>query len=567
MTGHAVRKASSELAERVRRGEAPPAGGVLTHQASYTDEIMEAPGSSKTPNFSATYTFAAHAVEVEVDRDTGHVRILDYVAAHDIGKAINPTMVEGQIIGGIAMGLGAVLGEELIYEDGRAVNPAYLNYALPRAADLPRIRPILIEEGDPGGPYGAKSIGELSLIPAAPAVANAIYDAIGVRIRELPITPEKILRALAEKEHRPRRRHRIWARPDRWQIEFVRRAYPLGLHWVLDRIGTRFAKRVRRRPITSVEAPGTLDAAYATLGADTTVVGGGTDVLLQRRQNLIAPTKIVSLAEIEALAVLRTAPDGALEVGAGVTLARLAREVAHAAPLVAEAVASIASPQVRAVATVGGNLVQAKRCWFFRSGFDCYKRGGATCPCYAVQGDHRFYHAAVGAHRCQAVTPSDLATALLALDADVVIGHEGGERVLPISSFYTGPGETVLEPTELVLRVRIPKAALARRGAFEKLGLWQGDFAVASAAVSAAIDGDGRWRDVRVVLGALAPTPWRAERTEAALEGKVVTPDALRRALDSELDWVGHPLERNAWKLDAAAGLATHAAARLLSDR
>jgi len=473
----------------------------------------------------------------------------------------------GQIVGGVAMGLGAVLGEELIYEDGRAVNPAYLNYALPRAADLPRIRPILIEEGDPGGPYGAKSIGELSLIPAAPAVANAIYDAIGVRIRELPITPEKILRALAEKEHRPRRRHRIWARPDRWQIEFVRRAYPLGLHWVLDRIGTRFAKRVRRRPIASVEAPGTLDAAYATLGADTTVVGGGTDVLLQRRQNLIAPTKIVSLAEIEALAVLRTAPDGALEVGAGVTLARLAREVAQAAPLVAEAVASIASPQVRAVATVGGNLVQAKRCWFFRSGFDCYKRGGATCPCYAVQGDHRFYHAAVGAHRCQAVTPSDLATALLALDADVVIGHEGGERVLPISSLYTGPGETVLEPTELVLRVRIPKAALARRGAFEKLGLWQGDFAVASAAVSAAIDGDGRWRDVRVVLGALAPTPWRAERTEAALEGKVVTPDALRRALDSELDWVGHPLERNAWKLDAAAGLATHAAARLLSDR
>src|SRR4029078_733473 len=169
---------------------------------------------------------------------------------HDIGKAINPTMVEGQIIGGIAMGLGAVLGEELIYEDGRAGNPAYLNYALPRAADLPRIRPILIAEGDPGGPYGAKSIGELSLIPAAPAVANAIYDAIGVRIRELPITPEKILRALAKKEHRPRRRHRIWARPDRWQIEFVRRAYPLGFHCLLDRLGTRFAQRAPRGRLT-----------------------------------------------------------------------------------------------------------------------------------------------------------------------------------------------------------------------------------------------------------------------------------------------------------------------------
>jgi CO/xanthine dehydrogenase FAD-binding subunit len=240
--------------------------------------------------------------------------------------------------------------------------------------------------------------------------------------------------------------------------------------------------------------------------------------------------------------------------------------VAQTVPLVAEAVASIASPQVRAVATVGGNLVQAKRCWFFRSGFDCYKRGGATCPCYAVQGDHRFYHAAVGAHRCQAVTPSDLATALLALDADVVIGHDGGKRVVPISSFYSGPGETVLEANELVLRVRIPKAAAARRAAFEKLGLWQGDFAVVSTAVAAAIDGDGRWRDVRVVLGALAPTPWRATATEALLEGQAVTPDALRRALDDELDRVGHPLERNAWKLDAAAGLAAKAALRLSPD-
>jgi CO/xanthine dehydrogenase Mo-binding subunit/CO/xanthine dehydrogenase FAD-binding subunit len=564
MTGHAVRKAASELAARLHGGETVPVGGVLTHEASFTDEIMEPPGSSKTPNFSATYTFAAHAVEVEVDRGTGRVRILDYVAAHDIGKAINPTMVEGQIIGGIAMGLGAVLGEELIYEAGRPVNPAYLNYALPRAADLPRIRPILIEEGDPGGPYGAKSIGELSVIPAAPAVANAIYDAIGVRIRELPITPDKILRALAAKERKPPRRNRIWARPGRWQIEITRRAYPLGLHWVLDRIGTRFAKRRTPRPIASVEAPGSLEAAYAALGPDTTAIGGGTDALLQRRQNLIAPTRIVSLGEIEELGVLGTAADGALEIGAGVTLARVARELAESVPVIAAAVASIASPQVRAVATVGGNLVQAKRCWFFRNGFDCYKRGGATCPCYAVQGDHRFYHAAVDAHRCQATTPSDLATALLALDAEVVIGRSGGERVVPLADFYTGPGETILEPGQLVTRVRIPRSALARRAAFEKLGLWQGDFAIVSAALSASIDADGRWRDVRVVLGALAPTPWRARRTEQALEGKVVTPEDVRRALDDELDRVGHPLERNAWKLDAAVGVATNVSARLL---
>src|SRR5438045_3754530 len=242
MTGHAVRKAAKGLADRVRAGERVGAGGVLTHEDSYTDTIMEPPGSSKTPNFSASYTFAAHAVEVEVDRATGHIKILDYVAAHDIGKAINPMMVEGQIIGGVAMGLGAVLGEELIYENGRPVNPSYLNYALPRAADVPRVRPILIEDPDPNGPYGAKSIGELAVIPAAPAVANAIYDAVGIRLRELPFTPDKVLGALAERDGRRARSFKIWARPKRWEVELIRRSYPLGVHWLLDRIGTRFAK-------------------------------------------------------------------------------------------------------------------------------------------------------------------------------------------------------------------------------------------------------------------------------------------------------------------------------------
>lgn len=563
MTGHAVRKAARELADRIRAGERVPAGGVLTHEASYTDTVMEAPGTSKTPNFSASYTFAAHACEVEVDRATGRVRILDYVAAHDIGRAINPTMVEGQIIGGVAMGLGAVLGEELIYEAGRPVNPSYLNYPLPRAADLPRIRPILIEDPDPNGPYGAKSIGELSVIPAAAAVANAIYDAVGVRIRELPITPEKVLRALAEKERRRARDHRIWARPGRWEIEAIRRMYPLGLHWLLDRIGTRFAKRLERRPITSVQTPRSIAEAVADLGADAAAIGGGTDLLLQRRQGLANPTRVVSVAEIAELAGVTTDPDGALDVGAGVTLAQLARETNERVPALAAAAASIASAQVRAVATVGGNLVQAKRCWFFRNGFDCYKRGGATCPCYAVQGDHRFYHAAIGAHRCQAVTPSDLATVLVALDAAVVIASPDGERVVPMDGFYSGPGETVLAERELVKRIRIPAGAVARSAAFEKLNLWQGDFAVASAAVAARVEADGTWRDVRVVLGAVAPKPWRARATERALEGRRVGADDLARALDAELDREGHPLERNGWKLDAVLGLATRVAGRI----
>lgn len=572
MGGHAVRKASRELAERLRNGETVPAGGVLTHETSYIDPVMEAIGSSKTPNFSASYTFAAHACEVEVDTTTGEVTVLDYVAAHDIGRAINPTLVEGQIIGGVAMGLGAALGEELIYEAGKPVNPSYINYALPRASDMPRVRTILIEEGDPAGPYGAKSIGELSVVPAAPAIANAVYDAVGVRIRDLPITPDKVLRALAEKNGTKRRSYRIWARPDRWWVELIRRSYPLGVHWILDRIGTRLAKRRPRRAIEAVETPRTLAEAYSSLdgraGANGSngpamPIGGGTDLLLQRRQGLASPLRLVSVQELAELGAIGTATDGALEIGAGVTLSHLARELHERLPIVAEAVLTIASPQIRGMATVGGNLAQEKRCWFFRNGFQCYKRGGVTCPCYAVQGDHRFYHAAMDAHRCQAVTPSDLATGLIALDADVVIGGTGGERVVPVSRLYSGPGETVLRDGELLLRVRVPASAHALRGAFEKLGLWQGDFAVVSAAVAANVDGGGRWRNVRVVLGAVAPTPWRAKHTEAHLEGTVVRPEDLRVALDGELSREGHPLAGNEWKLDAALGLATRAAARV----
>src|SRR5262249_59634452 len=100
-----------------------------------------------------------------------------------------------QIIGGVVMGLGAALGEQLIYEVGRLVNPAYLHYALPRAADVPTIRPIVLGHADPRGPYGAKGVGEISMVPVAAAVANAVAHAVGVRVRELPITPDKVLRA------------------------------------------------------------------------------------------------------------------------------------------------------------------------------------------------------------------------------------------------------------------------------------------------------------------------------------------------------------------------------------
>ena len=151
-------------------------------------------------NLSVTYAYGTHGVEVEVDKETGHVKILKYVAAHDVGRAINPMLLEGQVYGGVAMGIGYALTERLILKNGKVVNPNFLDYKMLTAKDVPNIEPIVIETNDPFGPFGAKGIGEPGLVPTAPAIANAIYDAVGVRIKELPITPERVLAALKEKE-------------------------------------------------------------------------------------------------------------------------------------------------------------------------------------------------------------------------------------------------------------------------------------------------------------------------------------------------------------------------------
>jgi len=145
-------------------------------------------------------SFATQVVEIEVDRKTGKVNILKLIAAHDVGKAINPMSCEGQIEGGVVQGIGFALTEEVkLQPDGKIMNPNLTDYTVLSAMDIPPITPFLIETNEPNGPFGAKGLGEAVLIPTAPAVANAIYDAIGIRFTELPITSEKILKALKER--------------------------------------------------------------------------------------------------------------------------------------------------------------------------------------------------------------------------------------------------------------------------------------------------------------------------------------------------------------------------------
>ncbi len=145
---------------------------------------------------SGTYAFAAQAIEVEVDTVTGNVKVLDIYVAQDVGKVLNPLGLAGQIEGGVVMGLGYALIEELVVENGRVLNPSFHDYKLPTACDIPDIHFYPVETNDPQGPYGAKGVGEAPLIPTAAAIANAVSDALGVKIDGLPISPEKVIKAL-----------------------------------------------------------------------------------------------------------------------------------------------------------------------------------------------------------------------------------------------------------------------------------------------------------------------------------------------------------------------------------
>jgi CO/xanthine dehydrogenase Mo-binding subunit len=148
------------------------------------------------------YTYGAHAVEVSVDTDTGEVRVLKSIAAHDIGQCINPAAVEGQIEGGAQNGQGYALSEEMLYHEGRLITPSFSEYLMPTSMDMPKVQCILLESRSGIGPFGAKGIGEPAMTPVAPAIANAVADAIGVRVHEMPITPERIVKALRDHTQR-----------------------------------------------------------------------------------------------------------------------------------------------------------------------------------------------------------------------------------------------------------------------------------------------------------------------------------------------------------------------------
>jgi xanthine dehydrogenase molybdenum-binding subunit len=175
-------------------------GQMLTAEAFYEPPTELPDWQEGKGNLSACYAYGAQGVEVEVDERTGEVRILRMVAVHDVGRILNQQTLRGQIYGALAQGLGYALYEEQLSEQGRILNPSFTDYKIATAHEMAfPVEVAFVETDDPRGPFGAKGVGEPGMVPTAPAIASAVHDAVGIRLRHLPMTPDKVLRALRER--------------------------------------------------------------------------------------------------------------------------------------------------------------------------------------------------------------------------------------------------------------------------------------------------------------------------------------------------------------------------------
>lgn len=301
-------------------------------------------------------------------------------------------------------------------------------------------------------------------------------------------------------------------------------------------------------------------------GARAKLLAGGTDLLGLMKDRVSGPQMplpdvLIDIKRIPGLGEIAERADGGVRIGATVRLADLETHEAVRAryPVLAEAARSVATTQIRAVGTVGGNLCQRPWCWYFRHPrFECFKRGGRQC--FAIPGSHRTYFSVVNLGICVMSHPSDLAPALLALGARLGVAGPGGPREIPIEEFFQGPrsvSDTVLGADEVLTWVDVPAAPAGAHGVFLKHRLRNTyDFALAEVAAWRAGD------EVRLALGGIAPFPFRAREAEAQLRGRPLTADAIAAATAAVVDRA-RPLTMNGYKVDITRALVERALAGL----
>lgn len=296
-------------------------------------------------------------------------------------------------------------------------------------------------------------------------------------------------------------------------------------------------------------------------------IAGGQDLLTTMKDYTSRPARLVNLKSIRGLNKITLNARG-LTIGALVTLTELEEHagVHKSFPGLAEAAHSIATPQIRNLGTVGGNLCQRPRCWYFRlEEVICLKKGGSEC--YAANGENK-YNAIIAGGPSHIVHPSDLAPMLLALGATVTVTGSAGKRVIPLDKFFTLPSEgnirreNVLKNEEIITEIHVPASPLAARSTYLKFKERESlDFALASAAVGVQMAANRTVKDARIVLGGVAPVPWRVPAAEKFLVGKELKPDVLAEAGKIALA-EARPLEKNAYKVPLAQTLVRRALAK-----
>jgi xanthine dehydrogenase YagS FAD-binding subunit len=316
------------------------------------------------------------------------------------------------------------------------------------------------------------------------------------------------------------------------------------------------------KPMTVAEAVRELGRSWA----DAKILAGGIDLLGELKEGIIAPQRIVNIKGISGLRYIRFSEKEGLRLGALVTLEEIETHqvIRQRYTALAEAAHSVGTPQIRNVGTIGGNLCQRPRCWYYRDEHTkCLKKGGPMC--FAYNGENK-YHAILGGGPCYIVHPSDCAPALIAFRASVTVVSPRGQRTVPLEEFFVLPSrrldhETILEPDEIVTEIRVPTPAPNTRSTYLKFKERDShDFAIVGAAVVMRLKGKV-CEDVRIVLSGVAPIPWRSPEAEAVLKGKAITPELAEQAGKAAVA-KAQPLSQNAYKVPLTQAIVKQAVLR-----
>jgi len=312
-------------------------------------------------------------------------------------------------------------------------------------------------------------------------------------------------------------------------------------------------------PSFSYVRAGTLDKAIEALSRDGACLhAGGTDLVGSLRDGILDPAVVVSISHLEELAGIRQTAEGGLEIGAMTTIHAVSQSpvVQSNYPALAMAAAAVGSPQLRHQGTIGGNLCQKPRCWYYRGDFPCLRKGGDLC--YAVDGENA-HHCILGGENCYIVHPSDTAPALAALGAIAVIAGPDGRRSVPVAAFHVPPSddymkETVLGPGEILTGIRLPPPPDGLRSLYRKVRARRAwDFALAGAAV-ALQSRNGRTAQCRIFLSGAAPVPYRAAEAEAILVGKALDGPTIAEAARAAVKDAA-PMSGNGYKVPMFIGV------------